>query len=109
MSATTLSARKALEAARRANAAAEVVEQLRTYARSKVGRFVVFGSFVDRRMRFDSDLDVLVDFPETEAPAAWDFVEDACSRARLDPDIHDASTSKAAFVARIMSKGVVLA
>lgn len=109
MSATTISARKALEAARRAAAASEVVEQLRTYARSKAGRFVVFGSFVDGRMRFDSDLDVLLDFPETETPAAWGFVEDVCSRARLDPDIHEASTSKAAFVARVMSKGMVLA
>jgi len=109
MSATTLSERKSLEATRRANAASQVVDQLRAYARSKAGRFVVFGSFVDRRMRYDSDLDVLIDFPVAEVPAAWDFIEEACSRAKLDPDIHDASTSKSAFVARVISKGLVLA
>ncbi|MGU3659551.1 hypothetical protein [Methylobacterium fujisawaense] len=69
---------------------------------------MIFGSFVDRRMRHDSDLDVLIDFPTSDIPAAWDFVEEACSRASLDPDIHDASTSKAEFVDRVVAKGIVV-
>lgn len=108
MSATTVSERKRAEAARRAHAAQQVVDQLRAYARSRSGRFVIFGSFVDRRMRHDSDFDVLIDFPTGEIPAAWDFVEEACSSASLDPDIHDASTSKAVFVDRVIAKGIVV-
>lgn len=89
-------------------AATRVVERLRAYARSGTGRFVIFGSFVARRLRYDSDLDVLIDFPASDSAAAWEFVEDACARARIEPDIHDASTSKPAFVARVIASGIVL-
>ncbi|MGY2046980.1 nucleotidyltransferase family protein [Methylobacterium sp. JK268] len=85
-----------------------MLEQLRDYAHARAGRFVIFGSFVERRMRHDSDLDILIDFPVAGIPAAWDFVEEACSRADLPPDIHDASTSTPSFVERILAKGLIV-
>ena len=108
MCVTTLSERKAAEAARRDRAASAVVDELRAYAAATGGRFVLFGSFVDRRMRYDSDLDILIDCPADRAPEAWDFVERICAEADIAPDIHDASTSRPAFVERVTAKGLVL-
>jgi predicted nucleotidyltransferase len=105
---TTLAERKAAEAARRKRSADEVVRELRGYARKHSGRFVVFGSYVTDTMRFDSDLDVLVDFPTDRTADAWRFVEDVCARHGLPLDIHDARTTKPAFVERVSTKGLVL-
>lgn len=109
MRVTTLSERKAAEAARRQDAASRVAETLGAYAAEAGGRFVLFGSFVDRRMRYDSDLDVLIDFPADRIAEAWDVVERTCADADIPPDIHDAATSKSAFVERVLAKGLVLA
>lgn len=108
MTITTLTERKAAEAARRKRAADEVVRQLRGYARVHGGSFVVFGSYVTDTMRFDSDLDVLVDFPPERSGDAWRFAEDICARLSVPLDIHDACTTKAAFTERVRSKGLVL-
>ena len=105
---TTLAQRKRAEAARRARAAADLLSELRAYAEKHGGRFVVFGSAATGTVRYDSDLDVLVDFPETRVGEAWCFVEDACARHGIDPDLHDAATSTAAFVERVRAKGIVL-
>lgn len=109
MRVTTLSERKATEAARRDHAASRVAAALRAYATETGGRFVLFGSFVDRRMRYDSDLDVLIDFPADRIAEAWDLVEWTCAEADIEPDIHDTGTSKPAFVERVLAKGFVLA
>ncbi len=108
MCVTTLSERKTAEAARRDRAATAVAHQLRAYAAVSGGRFVLFGSFVDRRMRHDSDLDILIDFPAGRTADAWNFVEETCSENDIAPDIHDAATSKPAFVERIVAKGLIL-
>jgi len=108
MMTTTLAERKAAEAARRKHAADEAVRELRRYAREHGGRFIVFGSYVTDTMRFDSDVDVLVDFPMDRTADAWRFVEDVCARHAVPLDIHDARTTKAAFVERVCTTGLVL-
>lgn len=108
MRVTTLSERKATEAARRDHAASRVAAALRAYAAETGGRFVLFGSFVDRRMRYDSDLDVLIDFPADRIAEAWDLVERTCAEADIEPDIHDTGTSKPAFVERVLARGLIL-
>ncbi|GJD97268.1 hypothetical protein OCOJLMKI_4496 [Methylobacterium iners] len=105
---TTLAQRKASEAARRLQAAEAVVDALGAYARRECGTFVVFGSYVTGTMRFDSDLDVLIDFPPERAAAAWCFVEDVCAEHGVPPDIHDASTSWPVFTQRVRAKGLAL-
>lgn len=106
---TTLPQRKSVEAARRKRAAGEAVVELQDYARSHGGSFVVFGSYVRDMMRFDSDLDVLVDFPAGAAEDAWRFAEDLCARLAVPLDIHDAATAKSEFRERIRRTGLVLA
>lgn len=59
-------------------------------------------------MRHDSDLDVLIDFADPERVQAWSAVEDACRRAGLEADIHEAATSKPAFLERVLADGLVL-
>jgi predicted nucleotidyltransferase len=105
---TTLSERKARETERRAEAASQVAALLRAHATAHGGRFILFGSFATGRMRYDSDLDVLVDFEPAESAAAWRFVEDACREAGVEADIHDAASSKAPFVARAWAEGLIL-
>lgn len=105
---TTLSARKAAEAARRKRGADAAIGELALYARAHGGRFIVFGSYVTDAMRFDSDLDILVDFPEDRSGDAWRFAEEVCARHGVPVDLHDAGTTKPAFVARVLAKGLVL-
>jgi predicted nucleotidyltransferase len=108
MTVTTLAERKAAEAARRKRAADDAVRELLAYARERGGQFVVFGSYVTDTMRFDSDLDVFVDFPLDWTADAWRFVEDVGARLALPLDIHDARTTKPAFADRVRAKGLVL-
>lgn len=104
----TVSERKKTEAERRSRAARTVADELRAFARSNGGRFVLFGSFASGAMRFDSDLDVLIDFDPDTRVEAWSVVERACARAAIEPDIHDASTSKRALIERAVATGLVL-
>ena len=108
MAVTTLPERKRLEAARRGRAARSVMEELRTYARAKGGCFVVFGSVASGRVRYDSDIDILVDFPAEESAQAWCFAEEICARHAIALDILDAATTRAAFVEVIRDRGVAL-
>jgi predicted nucleotidyltransferase len=105
---TTLGERKAAEAARRKAAADAAVADLRAYAREHGGRFVVFGSYLTGGIRFDSDLDVVVDFPADRVAEAWRFAEEVCARRGLAPDLHDAATTTRPFLERVRAKGVVL-
>jgi len=108
MRVTTLSERKAAEAARRKRAADHAVRELDEYARKHGGRFVIFGSYATDTMRFDSDLDVLIDFPADSTGDAWRFVEDVCAKLGVPLDVHDARTTKAGFVDRVHASGLVL-
>jgi predicted nucleotidyltransferase len=77
---------------------------IRTFAlrtNSRCGRFYVFGPVAAGRIKYDSDFDVVVDFPfEIEAEAA-DFVEEACQRRRIPSDVHFKSRASQRFLDRI--------
>jgi predicted nucleotidyltransferase len=74
---------------------------LEAYAKEHRGRFVVFGSAARDQLRFDSDLDILLDFPPDEELAAWLFAEQECWSRRLTPDLHLKSWSAPEFLKRI--------
>ena len=63
----TLTERKAAEAERRRLAVAELRVVLTGYARAHGGRFLLFGSAARGTMRYDSDVDILLDF----RPMRW--------------------------------------
>jgi predicted nucleotidyltransferase len=102
----TVSERKARETLRRRSAAASVMSELREFGHARGGKFIVFGSAAEDRMKFDSDFDVVVDFPsETEAV---DFVEDLCRKHDLPADVHLKSVSSERFLSRIRDHMIVL-
>lgn len=95
-----LEERKALEASRRRAAADSVMDALERYAKAHGGRFHVVGSAVTGQMRYDSDLDVLVEFPPNHEHDAFTFVEDLCIEHRLPLDALAFRTMSARFLAR---------
>jgi predicted nucleotidyltransferase len=97
----TLSERKATEARRRCDAVHDLRSALAAYAREHGGRFLLFGSAARGDMRFDSDVDILVDFPADTLGDAWNFAERACWDRHLEPDVIARSWCKADFLAHV--------
>jgi hypothetical protein len=83
----TLQERKGAEADRRRRAVEDLRAVLRAYASGHGGRYLLFGSAARGTMRYDSDVDILVDFPPDSLDDAWCFAERACWDRKLDPDI----------------------
>ena len=97
----TLKERKAAEAERRLRAVDDLRSALAEYAREHGGRFLLFGSAARGDMRYDSDVDILVDFPRDTLDDAWNFAERACWDRRLEPDITPLSWCKGRFLERV--------
>ncbi len=76
-------------------------EELVAYGRAHGGRFLIYGSAVTGRLHYDSDVDLLVDFPPPQTAAAVDYVEEACARLKLKVDVQPKAWCKEAFLARI--------
>ena len=87
---------------------ASLREALGAYGRAHGGRFLIYGSAVSGRLHYDSDVDLLVDFPEPQTAEAVDFVELACARLKLRVDVQPKSWCKEAFLARILPQAQVL-
>lgn len=104
----TLWEREALTAAARMAAADRIIVALQVYARQNSGRFIVFGSATRRKMRHDSDIDILIDFPAEMTSAARNFAEDLCIAAHLPADIFPITTHSAAFLGRVMPDALIL-
>jgi Nucleotidyltransferase domain len=93
--------RKAAEAERRQSAVDAMRPALAAYAREHGGRFLLFGSAARGQMRFDSGVDILVDFPPDALDDAWNFAERACRDRHLEPDITPLSWCKGRFRDRV--------
>jgi predicted nucleotidyltransferase len=87
---------------------ARLCEELAEYGRTQGGRFWVYGSAATGRVRFDSDIDILVDFDDANAAAALEFVESACARLGLRFDAQPKVWCSPAFINRIASKALIL-
>jgi predicted nucleotidyltransferase len=105
----TLTERKAAEAERRRQAVESLRTVLTDYARMHGGRFLLFGSAARGTMRYDSDVDILVDFPPDALDDAWGFAEHACWERRLDPDITPFTSCRGRFRERVTPDLQVLA
>jgi hypothetical protein len=97
----TLTDIKAAEAARRQEQVDAMKPGLVAYARAHGGRFWLFGSAARRDMRYHSDVDILVDFPEHQEAYAWNAAERACWDRGLTPDLMRRSWCKQAFLDHI--------
>ena len=105
----TVPERKARETERRRQAAAAVIEDLRDFVSAHGGRFYVFGSVAEDRLRYDSDVDILIDVPPAFERAAWEHAEEAGRRHRIAVDILTTAYASPAFVDRVKSCSIVIA
>ena len=105
----TLGEIKAAEAARRRDAVAALKADLAAYAKAHGGRFLLFGSAARGEMRYDSDVDILVDFAPDLLDDAWSFAERACFDRGLDPDIAPFAWCRGRFRDRVTPDLLVLA
>jgi predicted nucleotidyltransferase len=97
----SLTERKRAEADRRRRAVGELRAALASYAQEHGGRFLLFGSAARGDMRYDSDVDILVDFPPCALDDAWQYAERACWDRHLEPDITPFSWCKGRFLERV--------
>jgi predicted nucleotidyltransferase len=104
----TLTERKDREAARRQQAVAALVPVLAEYARTHGGRFLLFGSAARGQMKYRSDVDLLMDFPEETLNAAWTFAEEACWDLGLEPDLLPYGGCRSNFLDHIAADTKVL-
>lgn len=82
--------------------------ELADYGREHGGRFVLFGSIARGDFRYNSDIDILVDFPSDLERQAWRFAETLCTDHSVLPDIHLASETTDPLMSRIVVEGVPL-
>ena len=82
---------------------------LAAYAREHGGRYLLFGSAARGDMRYDSDVDILVDFPPDALDDAWNFAERACWDRKLEPDITPFAWCRGRFRERVTPELQVLA
>ncbi len=104
----TLAQRKEAKVAAIRGAIEDLRGDLAAYARAHGGRFLLYGSAASGDLRHDSDVDLLVDFPEAAASDAWRFAEEACWRLGLEPDIRPLAWCRPGFVERIRPQAVAL-
>ena len=104
----TVAERKARRARELEEACRRVETDLAAYAAEHRGRFLLFGSYVKGRLRHDSDLDIMIDFP-VGFGAAWNFAEDVCRRHGVKPDLIDLTQASPGFLARVVPSSRVLA
>lgn len=83
----TLKQRREDELARMREAIRAVEQALTRYARDHGGRYVIYGSVARGEYRPDSDIDIMVDFPDAVRLASELFAEDICYQRGLRPDI----------------------
>ena len=98
---TTLEARKTAATARISDGVTQLRSSLAAYAKSTGGKFLLYGSAARGDVRFDSDVDIILDFPPERESDAWRFVEDACRQHGLLPDIRPKRYCQQKFIAHI--------
>jgi predicted nucleotidyltransferase len=109
MAIRTLAERKADTVAAQVAAVAELRRSLSGRARELGGRFLIYGSAARGEFRHDSDVDLLVDFPDQErTSAAFDFAEEACSRLRLRCDIRPLAMCDERFLTHVLPEAIPL-
>lgn len=103
MAVWTLAERRAAEVAAKVAAVDELRRTLGERAREIGGRYVLYGSAARGELRWNSDVDLLLDFPDGDATtAAWDFAEDECARLGLDCDIRSIVMCEQRFLDHVL-------
>lgn len=105
----TISERKQARVAAIRSGLPDFEEELRRYARTHQGRFVMFGSTVTDRLHYGSDIDILADFPRDTIGDATDFANALGARFNLPVDVLSYRHCKPEFLERVLRQARVLA
>jgi predicted nucleotidyltransferase len=97
----TLRERKEAKVAAISRGVAELCPVLAGYARQHGGRYFLFGSAARGDVRYDSDVDILLDFPVERETAALLFAEHEAFERGLVPDLRSRAWCAPAFLERI--------
>lgn len=109
MTIVTIAERKALAAAAKRQAIETLCSELREAAPALGGRFLLFGSAARGEVRWDSNVDLLLDFPDQQrTAAAWSLVEQGCSRLELACDVMPVAWCSPAFLSHVLARSVIL-
>lgn len=108
MAIVTLAERKAAQVAAIEAALVELRATLSAYGRDHGGSFVLYGSAARGELRFDSDVDLLIDFPDEARSAAWTFAEQECARLGIEGDIRPRAACSARFLDHILPDAQIL-
>jgi Nucleotidyltransferase domain len=98
---TTIKEIKAAGVAKIASGVAALKEELTVYAQTHHGSFVIYGSVARGNFRFNSDVDVLVDFQPEAVSEAWRFCEETCRKHGLVPDVRPKYLCSPKFLQRV--------
>jgi predicted nucleotidyltransferase len=101
----TVAIRRAETRARLLSAVRRLSHDLSKYADGTSGAFYLFGSFVRGDYADESDVDILVDFPERLRAEAMDFAETACLRYELKADVRPSQWVTRRFADRVRREG----
>ena len=104
----TIAERKARSARARREAIDAAIAELRRYASSRGGRYLVFGSTAKGKVHGRSDLDVLVDFAAEDENQAFRHVEEVCSRHGIPCDPQYRHAQETAFIKRVREHAIIL-
>jgi tRNA nucleotidyltransferase (CCA-adding enzyme) len=105
----TVTQRKAEKVAAIAAALSVLRPDLERRGRELGGRFLLYGSAARGELRHDSDVDLLLDFPDhASSRAAWDFVEARCAELDLACDIRPLEWCGESFLAHVLPGAVSL-
>jgi predicted nucleotidyltransferase len=97
------------EANRRASVPAALEARLGEFARRRGGRYLLFGSLARGEARHDSDVDLLLDFPDEFEADAWRLAEEACASLKIESDIKPLAWCSEAFRERALSEARIIA
>lgn len=104
----TVAQRKARTVARLNEAAKAAGQDLRSYALQNGGRFILSGSTATGNLKYDSDIDLIVDFAPPDDRPAYAEAERICIAHGLSPDVHYLAEVSDRLLARIKDERVVI-